>query len=132
MSINKILDYWLNGYISAWQTAKILYKNKRYSDFLFYCHLTLEKLLKALVVNRIKQHAPFIHDLIFLARKADVKLDKKQISLLEMITTFNISGRYAEQKTDFFIKFNNQDVAKKYYQITEDLIKCLKKELVKK
>lgn len=131
MDILELIIYWQKGYLNAWETTGILYKNKRYSDCLFYCHLTLEKLLKALVVQQQKQHAPFIHDLAILARKAGLELTLEQIDYLEHITTFNISGRYADYKTNFFKKFNNKVAANQYYTITKDLILCLKKNLPK-
>jgi len=132
MSIDKIFDHWQKSYKNSWETAKILYKNKRYSDCLFYCHLSLEKLLKAIYVLKNKKHSPFIHDLLMLAQKSDVNLTKEQIKNLESITIFNIAGRYAEIKSQFYQSCNNKATADKYFKITENLIKCLKKFLIKK
>ena len=124
--------HWQQGYKNSWETAAILYKNQRYSDCLFYCHLSLEKLLKAIYVFKHKQHSPFIHDLVILAEKSGIELTKRQLEDLEIITTFNIAGRYAEIKSQFYKSCNNKNTAKKYYNITEDLLKCLKKFLIKK
>ena len=44
-----------------------LFSIKRYSDSLFYGHIVLEKILKALVVQKIGEKLPKIHNLETLA-----------------------------------------------------------------
>jgi len=73
MNIKKLQDYWFAGYKDALLTAEKLYEAKRYHHALFFGHLALEKILKAVVVKQTKEHAPVTHDLVKLAR--DTELD---------------------------------------------------------
>lgn len=87
-----------------WGTAKYLYKGQRYSDCLLFCHLSIEKLLKALVTNYTEDYAPYIHDLVKLAKLAGISLSEAQISELREITSFNMLARYDDEKDAFFKK----------------------------
>ena len=47
MDIEKQIRYWVDGAISDLETTQILIQNKRILNGLFFCHLVLEKSLKA-------------------------------------------------------------------------------------
>ncbi len=68
--VKKIVKYWLTTAEDDWQFVSRAFKNKEYSHGLFFGHLVLEKILKALVVVRTRQHAKPTHNLIDLALKA--------------------------------------------------------------
>ncbi|MBU2579115.1 HEPN domain-containing protein [Patescibacteria group bacterium] len=124
----KVIDYWKEGAENNYQTAKFLYKGKRYSDCLFFCHLMLEKILKGLVVANIKTHAPHTHKLVDLAKRAEIKLTKNQIDYLTEITEFNIAGRYDNIKQEFYKKCAKK-YTEKYFKICEELYLWLRKKL---
>ena len=67
--INKTVSYWFNGAKYDLSVATAMLKSKKYPCALFMGHLSLEKLLKALVVKYTEAHAPFSHSLPFLADK---------------------------------------------------------------
>ena len=48
-----------------------------YSYALFFGHLALEKLLKALYVFKQEHHAPPLHNLLRLARAAELEIDEE-------------------------------------------------------
>ncbi len=132
MSIQKVILYWKQSGEKDFEVAQGLFKLKHYSHCLFFCHLSLEKLLKATVVQNTQKHAPHLHDLVVLAKKAGLELSKKQQNELETITSFNIQGRYADVKSQFYKKFNRRDVAKKYLDTTQHFILWLTKQLNQK
>lgn len=84
-----------------WETAQSLYKTSHYDWALFVAHLSLEKLLKALIVKKTQQTAPFMHNLQDLARRAEIDFTKEQVKNLGEITTFNIEARYDTIRLDF-------------------------------
>lgn len=129
--IKKVIGYWRSSAQQNWQTTLVLFKNRRFDACLFFCHLTLEKMLKGLVVRKINDHAPFIHDLKKLAYLTEIKFSKEQLKYLEAITDFNIAGRYADQKYRFY-KRCTKEYTQRYLSITKELILCLKKEYQKK
>jgi HEPN domain-containing protein len=72
-----------------------------YSYALFFGHLAIEKLLKALCAVRVQQHAPPIHNLIRLARGVGLELNEARTGALITITAFNIETRYPDIKRAF-------------------------------
>jgi len=80
------------------------YDNKYYHFALFLGHLVLEKLLKAKFIQVNNDIYPPIHDLVLLAKKANLNLDNTQITELREISTFNIAGRYDDYKFTFYKK----------------------------
>ncbi|MDP2951681.1 MAG: HEPN domain-containing protein [bacterium] len=132
LNIKRAIKYWQEGAERNYDTAKFLLQGKKYADCLFFCHLTLEKLLKVAVVKKTKETAPYIHDLRRLAELAGLKLEAERGKILDEISIFNIAGRYPEEKIDFYKSYNQKLIAEKYSEITSDLILWLKKESVKK
>lgn len=78
-----------------------MYNSKRYSWSLFIGHLMIEKLLKAFYVSVKADYPPYIHHLLRLAEKADLKLDDDKKEQLITITAFNINARYDDYKMSF-------------------------------
>lgn len=102
--LRKLVDYWLSGADYDWQTARSLFKSKKYPYALFMAHLSVEKLLKGLVVKETKDHAPFTHNLVYLAGKIDIELSKEQLALLEEMNDFNLEARYPDEQKAFYKK----------------------------
>lgn len=50
-NIEKQIDYWKSGADNDLETAEILIQNKKFVQGLFFCHLCIEKITKALVVK---------------------------------------------------------------------------------
>lgn len=84
----------------------VLYKNKRYSDALFYGHLTLEKLLKGLTTKALKKSPPYTHDLVLLARLSKLDFTEQELEFFELVNQFNIRTRYDDYKLSFYQKCN--------------------------
>ena len=91
-----------NGEIEYY--GEISFKGKKYSDSLFFGHIVLEKILKALVVKEIKEQALFTHNLVKLEEAAKLDFNKKSIEFLNQINDFNIRARYPEKKLAFYKK----------------------------
>jgi len=65
--LGKQIDYWTRGADNDIETAELLISGKKYLEGLFFCHLTIEKILKALVVKRTDILAPKSHNLSYLS-----------------------------------------------------------------
>ena len=131
-NVKKLVKYWKDSGLKDFEAAQSLFEKRLYPQCLFFCHLTLEKLLKALVIEKTQKFAPFIHDLKRLAEIAKIDLNKQQQNDLEKIFTFNIAGRYPEEKLEFYKKYNKKEITEKYFTITKGLILWLKKSFLKK
>lgn len=80
---------------------KDLHPKADHSYALFFGHLAIEKLLKALHGTKLRQHAPPIHNLVRLARTLGLDLNENRIETLITITAFNIEARYPDFKRSF-------------------------------
>jgi HEPN domain-containing protein len=129
--LEKTLAYFQESSEKDWKMAQKLFKSKDYAYSLFFCHLTLEKLLKCIIVAKTDKAAPYIHDLVKLAQSADVKPDKNTEGVLKEITTFNIAGRYDDEKQSFYKKCT-KSYAEKYFNLSDSIYLWLKKDYLKK
>ncbi|MFA4830850.1 MAG: HEPN domain-containing protein [Patescibacteria group bacterium] len=129
--ISKQISYWRLSASRNWDTALYLFKGRRYSDSLFFAHLTIEKLLKGLVVLKTKELPPRIHDLARLAALADLALNQKQTRDFREITDFNIAGRYEDEKYAFY-KRCTESYANKWLKICRSYNLWLKRQYQKK
>ncbi len=100
--IDSIVEHWKSSSDQNYRTMQNLLKSGDYSWSLFIGHLVIEKLLKAYYVKTIKSHAIFTHDLLRLARKAEIKLSDEFEEWLDEISTFNLNARYDNYKQDFY------------------------------
>lgn len=100
----KLVEYWKKTAEYDYDTMKSLVKSKRYASSLFFGHIVLEKILKALVAQETKDHAPHTHDLIRLFQLTGLEMDKETRKFLDEVNKFNIKARYPEQKLNFYKK----------------------------
>ncbi len=126
----KQIEYWKQSALRTWKVSLSLYKNKHYDACLFFCHLSIEKLLKGLITKQTQDNPPYIHDLKTLAKIAKVKISEEQNDQLGILTTFNIAGRYSDVKHDFYKKCT-KNYTKQYLDVSKQLFLWLKKEYQK-
>jgi HEPN domain-containing protein len=125
MNGKDIVKNWFNASKQDLETAVILFENKKYHHALFFCHLSIEKYLKAMIVKKMKKAPPLIHDLVRLAEETDIKLTDKIKNELGDISAFNIQARYDDHKLSFYKKANKRFAAK-YLKTTKEILLWLK------
>lgn len=54
-NLDKQIKYWKESSKHDWAMVELLFKHKRYDYCLFFCHLSLEKLLKSMIVEKNSQ-----------------------------------------------------------------------------
>lgn len=101
MDTLKVKKYWLKESEESLNVAKHLFEKKDYFYSLFFGHLAIEKVLKAIYVVRKGEQAPYIHNLNRLSELADIQLTEEEKITLNRITSFNIEGRYPDEKRSF-------------------------------
>lgn len=97
MTKQEKVHYWIKSAENDWIVAGHLFEKADYTYSLFFGHLTIEKLLKAIYVNKFDEPPPFTHSLVYLAEKINMDLPSARLDLLEIITDFNISARYPDE-----------------------------------
>ncbi|MFH0800717.1 MAG: HEPN domain-containing protein [Pseudomonadota bacterium] len=122
--VAEIVKHWHNSATHDLEVANSLFRTGKFDYCLFLCHLSLEKILKAIVAKATKDHPPFTHNLLYLAGKADIELSKAQFELFDQINKFNLEARYPEDLKAFYKKVD-RDYAKKYLTATKGIWKWL-------
>lgn len=120
----KLVKYWQETAAYDYGTMKSLVKSRRYASSLFFGHIVLEKILKALVVNETKEHAPYTHDLVKLYKLTGMELDNSTKNLLYEINKFNLKARYPENKSQFY-KLCTKEYSSGYIREVDKLYKKL-------
>jgi len=119
MTQQNAINIWTEGAVDALDTCDKLFDSKKYHHALFFLHLALEKIIKALYICKIDDSPPFIHNLKLLVKKTKTKLSEKEAKQLDEISEYNVTARYDDYKYKIYMK------ATKEY--TQDWIKIGKK-----
>ena len=93
MSKEKKMQYWLTSSANDWKVAGHLFEKGDYPYALFFGHLTVEKLLKAIFVSKFDESPPFTHRLTYLAEKIGIDISSERLEMLEVVTDFNLESR---------------------------------------
>ena len=126
--IDRTVKYWLSGARYDIKTAVTLLIGKRYPYALFFGHLALEKVLKALVVKETNKHAPHTHSLPLLASKLSREIPENVKKQLAAFMEFYIEGRYPEERNKFYRKCTKNFTQQKLDEIRE-VFKWLARQL---
>jgi HEPN domain-containing protein len=108
LDTKKTVQYWLEGSLYDLETAESLWESGRYPYALFFGHLAIEKLLKAVVVRQTGAHAPFTHSLILLASKLTFEIPTEIRDNLGLFMEFYSEARYPEEQREFYKKCTPQ------------------------
>ena len=89
--MNKV-EYWLELADDDMSVAKVLFDTGKYLHTGFFCHLIVEKALKAVIADVISEIPPKTHDLTRLAECGGIydDLTEAQLELLETLNPLNI------------------------------------------
>lgn len=130
MTKKEKVKYWIESAENDWRVAGHLFEKGDYPYALFFGHLTIEKLLKAIFVGKSDELPPLTHRLPYLAEVAGLEPSTEKLELLEIITDFNIEARYPDEKFSFHKKctigFTKSHI-KKIEEIRQWLLQKLRK-----
>lgn len=126
----KLMKYWKDLSDYDITTAKFMFKTGRYPYCLFMCHLSIEKILKALIVKYTKKQSPYSHNLVDLAKRIKFEFSDDNKNLLADLTEFNLEARYPEWQKQFYKK-STRGYTLKYFNQSIKLQKWLRNYLKK-
>jgi len=99
VDIAKQIVFWKDSAKEDWAVARQLVENGHIRHGLFFAHLTLEKILKALICKHSKDLAPRLHNLSRLSEMTGIALETEHVDILAEMNAFHIEGRYPESLT---------------------------------
>ncbi len=121
----KQIEYWIGTAEDDLEAVKHLVDNSKTLQAMFYCHLAVEKTLKAHVAKQTGDVPPKIHNLKRLVELAGLNLSKEQKDVLNELMVFQQEGRYPE----YYPEKPSQEIASTIYNNTKILVTWLKKIL---
>jgi HEPN domain-containing protein len=104
----KLLQYWIKSAEEDWDAYNKLRSAKKYAHALFFMHLSIEKLLKAIIVLKIGDHAPYSHSLSFLLGKSGIDGAERFADALTEMSKFNMQTRYPDEKLEFYASIDHK------------------------
>jgi HEPN domain-containing protein len=110
------------------ETARAMLDSGRYLYVLFCCQQAVEKMLKALIVKRLDDLPPRIHQLIRLADAATLELTDERAEFLRELSAYYIQTRYPEEIRDLSAKIT-ENQARCILEGTEETIQWLRSML---
>ncbi len=90
------IEYWCKEGFESFDAAEVLFNNKKYLESAFFCHLAVEKLLKAHIAKKTGELPPKSHNLLYLIEQTDLKasLNEDQLDFFSNLILYQIEGRY--------------------------------------
>ncbi len=125
IDIPKQIDYWITGAEDDILAAGLLIREGRILHGLFFCHLVIEKAIKAHYVKTTGLIAPRSHNLIYLSEKAGLTYDNDTQIFLGILMKYQLQGRYP----DYDPVLPNLDRVHEYFDTTKKLLQWLKAKL---
>jgi len=97
MTKEQYIDYWIDTANNDWLTVEAMFSADRYLHCLFWAHLVLEKLAKAIwVKNHEDNIPPKVHNIVWLLEESQVEIDSEDKIFLEVFNRFQLSTRYPD------------------------------------
>ena len=125
INIDKQIKYWLDSSENDIETAELLIDSNKILHGLFFCHLAVEKAIKAHVVKTIGDYPPRSHNLLFLSEKAGIHWEEEKEIFLGILMKYQLEGRYP----DYNPSIPSIKQASNYQIQTKEIIKWLKSKL---
>ncbi len=125
----KHINYWEMTAIDDIDATAYLFNGRKYTQSLFFAHLSLEKMLKA---HWVKDNAgnipPRTHNLMYLFERTQLELSEEEADFLQMMNIYQIEGRYPEYMTYLHDTTEESETANILSQ-TKQLFECLQNKL---
>ncbi|MCF8349509.1 MAG: HEPN domain-containing protein [Bacteroidales bacterium] len=125
IDIKRQIDYWVTSAEDDLLTAELLIRENRILHGLFFCHLVIEKSIKAHIEKTTGDIAPKSHSLIYLSEKAELELDDETELFLGILMKYQLRGRYP----DYNPYLPDMSRVNEYFDKTKSLFQWLKKKL---
>jgi HEPN domain-containing protein len=132
MTKEEHINHWLESAEEEMKMMKISFREGSFAYALFFWHLHLEKICKALWIKYNEgNHPPRIHNLVSILAKTPIELDRSQILFLSDLNRFQLESRYSDSNDNLF-KECTKEYATEMMSEAELIKKCLIQELQKR
>lgn len=99
-------------------TAEDMFRSGRYIYCIFMCHLSLEKVLKGLLIKKTGEFPIKTHSLVYFSEKIGISANEKQYKFLYTLDKISVPTRYPESLSKLIAVFTKEK--------TEDILNTTK------
>lgn len=103
-------------------TAEDMFKSGRYIYCIFMCHLSLEKVLKGLLIKKTGEFPIKTHSLVYFSEKIGISANEKHYEFLYTLDKISVPTRYPESLSKLiavFTKEKSEDILKTTKEIQQ-------------
>lgn len=118
-------EEWFRQSEYDFDTAKYMYNGSRFAYAVFMCHLSVEKALKGLYYQRLKDMPPKTHNLIYILSKIEIRPEAKMSKILTKLNEANIATCYPET-LDIISKNYTELIVNELINSTEEALQWIK------
>jgi len=119
--MNKRVQSWINGAEEALTIAEQQLDSGRHLWAIFFCHLAIEKMLKAAVIDKTGQLAPKTHNLRYLVGLAGLRADGPHFEFISVLNDVSVPTRYPEDLGQSLTDYS-QEVAESYLKKAREAV----------
>ena len=101
---------WLRQAEYDMNTAEFMFGGSRYFYAVFMCHLSIEKALKAIYYEKLKELPPKVHNLLYLLNKIGLMPPEPLARFIVKLNEANIATRYPENLDELQKNYTEQVV----------------------
>lgn len=123
--MKKITKNWIATADYDWTTAEHMFQSGRFLYVIYMCHLSLEKLLKAVVAENQDPLPPRTHNLYHLIQLIGLKVPENFKKLFADLNAMSLPVRYPEDLEQLSMQYDKK-VAEDYLKQTKECIQWLK------
>ncbi|MDT3740886.1 MAG: HEPN domain-containing protein [Candidatus Kapabacteria bacterium] len=94
------IKFWIEQAGDDWSAVDTLFQGKKYLQSLFFAHLVVEKICKALWIKfNIDNVPPRSHNLIYLLSQTPIDIPQNLSEFMLNLNRFQLEGRYPDYMT---------------------------------
>ena len=127
LSMRKETRNWLKMAEYDITTAEHMLTSGRYVYVVFMCHLSIEKMMKAIVSEETGKTPPKTHNLLYLLKLGKVAPPQSLHDFISVINNASIPTRYPED-FDKLIEVYPEEISRNYLKKTQEVLKWLKQD----
>lgn len=129
MTKEEHINYWAKQVDEDFDCAIVLSHAKHFAQSLFWAHLALEKLTKALWIKKNEGNTPpFVHNLLRLITQTNEYFSEEQLQFINEMNAFQIKGRYPDY-AESLEQTITKEICEEYLTETKKMILCLQGKL---
>jgi len=94
--VGKLPQEWLRQADYDMDTAEFMFNGGRYFYAVFMCHLSIEKALKGLFKERLKEEPPKVHNLVYFLNKIGIRPSEDIGRFVIKLNEASVTTRYPD------------------------------------